>query len=220
MRTSNRIREATRGKIIGAACELFSKNGYHNTQVMDIVKAVGMSAGTFYNHFNNKQELYTQITIDSLENLRVSIKAIREPLDILIYEDWVKTLLKTYDMVFDYVDSNPQQIIMILRGGFGVDADLDMNIWRYFKGFAFDVSEDINRWINNKFIEGIPPMLVGIAVVGMTLQVIHNYLIEKKYTRKEITLHMTKIIISIYETYLTEEGKKTFESTKKQFDII
>lgn len=49
-RGSEKRKEETREKIISAACELFSKYGYHNTQVMDIVKAVGMSAGTFYNH--------------------------------------------------------------------------------------------------------------------------------------------------------------------------
>jgi AcrR family transcriptional regulator len=214
-KTSDIRKEKTREKIIGSACELFSKNGYHNTQVMDIVKDVGMSAGTFYNHFRNKQDLYTQITIGSLENLRVAIRAIREPLDILNYDDWVKTLQQTYDMIFDYVDNNPQQLIMILRGSFGVDSDLDTNVWEYFQGFAFDVSEDITQWIKNGFIEGIPPMMVGTIIVGMTLQVIHNYLIEKIYTRKEIITHMTKIIISIYETYLTVKGKRVFESTKQ-----
>lgn len=218
MKTSDTRREKTRERIIGAACDLFSKNGYHNTQVMDIVKAVGMSAGTFYNHFKDKRDIFDQITLDSLENLRVAIKLIREPVDILRYDEWAKTLQETFNMVFDYVDNNPQQLLMILRGSFGVDSDLDINVWKYFQGFASDVSEDITRWVKNGFIEGIAPMLVGTVVVGMTLQVIHNYLIEKVYTRKEITTHLIKIILAIYEAYLTTEGKKTFELTKQQVE--
>jgi AcrR family transcriptional regulator len=31
-KTSDIRKEKTREKIIGSACELFSKNGYHNTQ--------------------------------------------------------------------------------------------------------------------------------------------------------------------------------------------
>ena len=34
-------RQYTKDMIIEAAEELFSQHGYHNTQVMDIVKAVG-----------------------------------------------------------------------------------------------------------------------------------------------------------------------------------
>ena len=59
-KTSEKRREETRDRIIAAACDLFSKHGYHNTQVMDIVKAVGMSAGTFYNHFKDKRDLFEQ----------------------------------------------------------------------------------------------------------------------------------------------------------------
>ncbi|HPA69732.1 MAG TPA: TetR/AcrR family transcriptional regulator [Bacteroidales bacterium] len=213
-------KEKTREKIIGAACELFSKNGYHNTQVMDIVKAVGMSAGTIYNHFKDKQDLFDQITMESLENLRVAIRLIREPVDVLIYDEWVKTLQETYNMVFDYVDNNPQQLLIVLRGSFGVDLDLDKNVWKYFQGFAFDVGEDISRWIKKGYIEGIPPMLVGTVVVGMTLQVIHNYLIEKTYGRREITTHLTKIILAIYESYLSAEGKKAFEVTKQHVEGV
>jgi len=220
MKTSDMRREKTRERIIGAACELFSINGYHNTQVMDIVKAVGMSAGTFYNHFKNKQDLFDQITMESLENLRVAVKLLREPVDVLIYTEWVKTLQKTYNMVFDYVDNNPQQLLMVLRGSFGVNLDLDINVWKYFQGFAFDVSEDISRWIKKGYIEGIPPMLIGTVVVGMTLQVIHNYLIEKAYDREEITTHLTKIILAIYESYLSTEGKKAFELTKQQLERV
>jgi len=51
-------RQYTRDMIIEAAEELFSQHGYHNTQIMDIVKAVGMSAGTFYNYFKDKRDLF------------------------------------------------------------------------------------------------------------------------------------------------------------------
>ena len=213
-KTSDKRREETKDKIIEAACELFSKYGYHNTQVMDIVKAVGMSAGTFYNHFKDKRDLFEHITLDSLENLRVTVKLMREPVNIWNHDERVKTLLETFNAVFDYVDSNPQQLLMILRGSFGVDADLDVNVWKYFQGFAYDASEDLERWIHDGVIEGIDPMMFGTAVIGMTLQLIHNYLVEKKYTRKEIIDNLIKMVLGMFEAYLTEEGRKALDLTK------
>jgi AcrR family transcriptional regulator len=209
---SEKRKEETREKIVNAACELFSKYGYHNTQVMDIVKAVGMSAGTFYNHFKDKKDLYQQLTIESLESLRIHIKKMREPIDIWSPEERSKTLQEMFDAIFDYVDSNPQQFLMLLRGGFGIDEELDGNVWDYFQGFAHDGGEDIQRWMSEGVIEGIDPMLFGHAALGMTIQLIHNYLVEKKSTREEIIANLIKMLLAMFESYLTEEGRKALET--------
>jgi AcrR family transcriptional regulator len=209
---SEKRKEETRDKIVSAACELFSKNGYHNTQVMDIVKAVGMSAGTFYNHFKDKRDLFEQITMDGLESLRVTVKLMRDPINIWSHEARTKTLTETFNAIFDYVDSNPQQLLMILRGSFGVDADLDVSVWKYFQGFAQDAGEDIERWINEGVIEGIDPMVFGTAAMGMSLQLIHIYLMEKHYKRENLIANLVKMILAMFESYLTEEGRNALEA--------
>jgi AcrR family transcriptional regulator len=214
--SSDKRKEETRERIIEAACELFSKYGYHNTQVMDIVKAVGMSAGTFYNHFKDKKDLFEHITMESLESLRVTVKLMRVPINIWKHEERVKTLQETFSAVFDYVDVNPQQLLMLLRGSFGVDTDLDVNVWKYFQGFAYDASEDLEQWIKDGVIEGIDPMLFGTAVIGMTLQLIHSYLVEKRYNREEIIANLIKMVLAMFEAYLTEEARKALDLAKQQ----
>jgi len=211
---SEKRKEETRDKIVNAACELFSKNGYHNTQVMDIVKAVGMSAGTFYNHFKDKRDLFEQITMDGLESLRVTVRLMRDPINIWSRQARTKTLTETFNAVFDYVDNNPQQLLMILRGSFGVDADLDVSVWKYFQGFAQDAGEDIERWINDGVIEGIDAMVFGTAAIGMSLQLIHIYLMEKKYNREDLIANLVKMILAMFESYLTEEGRKALEAVE------
>ena len=211
-RGSEKRKEETREKIISAACELFSKYGYHNTQVMDIVKIVGMSAGTFYNHFRDKKDLYRQLTLESLESLRVSVKKMREPVDIWNPQVRSQTLQQMFDAIFDYVDSNPQQLIMLLRGGFGVDEELDGNVWSYFLGFAEDAGEDVQRWMGEGVIEGIDPMFFGHACVGMCIQAIHSYLIERRNTREDVIGNLIKMVLAMFEAYLTEEGRRALEA--------
>lgn len=213
--SSEKRKEETRGRIIEAACELFSKYGYHNTQVMDIVKAVGMSAGTFYNHFKDKRDLFEYITMEGLESLRVTVKQMRIPINVWEHEVRVKTLQDTFNAIFDYVDTNPQQLLMILRGSFGVDEDLDVNVWKYFQGFAYDASEDLERWKEEGVLEGIDPMLFGWAVIGMSLQLIHIYLVEKQ-NRKEIISNLVKMTLAMFEVYLTEEARKLLEMAKRK----
>ncbi|HPI93020.1 MAG TPA: TetR/AcrR family transcriptional regulator [Deltaproteobacteria bacterium] len=214
-KTSDKRREETRDRIIMAACELFSKYGYHNTQVMDIVKAVGMSAGTFYNHFKDKRDLFEQITIESLKTLRETVKLLRQPYDIWNPLERAKILQETFNAIFDYVDANPQQILMLLRISFGVDEKLDGSVWDYFMGFAQDAGEDLQQWIQDGVIEGIDPMLFGTAVSGMTLQLIHSYLVEKKHSREEIIENLIRMILAMFEAYLTEQGKKALELVLK-----
>ncbi len=210
-KTSEKRREETRDRIIVAACELFSKYGYHNTQVMDIVKAVGMSAGTFYNHFKDKRDLFEQITIESLESLRVTVKSLRDPVDIWNPAERAKIIQETFSAIFDYVDANPQQILMLLRVSFGVDEKLDGSVWDYFVGFAQDAGEDLQRWTLDGVIEGIDPMLFGTAVSGMVLQLIHNYLVEKRFTREDIITNLIKMILAMFDVYLTDQGRKVLE---------
>ncbi|MBN2283042.1 MAG: TetR/AcrR family transcriptional regulator [Deltaproteobacteria bacterium] len=200
-------RQETREKIVGAACELFSQHGYHDTQVMDIVRAVGMSAGTFYNYFVDKRDLFEQITIEGLKNLRIHIKMLRKPVDIWDREERITIIRETLTAIFDYVDANPQQLLMLLRGSFGVDKELNINVWNYFSGFAEDVAEDIQDWINEGVIEGISPILFGHAALGMCLQLIHGYLVENRMERDEIIENLIRLILAMFETYLTEKGR-------------
>lgn len=50
-------REATRLEILNAASELFRTKGYDSTSVDDIVAAANLAKGTFYYHFQKKDDL-------------------------------------------------------------------------------------------------------------------------------------------------------------------
>ena len=47
-----------RPKILQAAFEAFAESGYEKTSMDDIVRLSGLSKGTLYWHFKNKQELF------------------------------------------------------------------------------------------------------------------------------------------------------------------
>jgi AcrR family transcriptional regulator len=51
----------TRTKILDAGAVEFAANGYHDTRVDDIVAAAGVSHGTFYRYFDNKDHVFRVI---------------------------------------------------------------------------------------------------------------------------------------------------------------
>ncbi len=74
MRRTKEDAEQTRLKIIAAALELFSKNGYSNTTLAMIADEAGFSRGPIYWHFKNKDELYQAVLSFSQEPLEKLIE--------------------------------------------------------------------------------------------------------------------------------------------------
>ena len=55
------IKKQKKRKILEKAFELFRKNGYMDTKVEDITKALGISKGSFYTYFKTKEELLCEL---------------------------------------------------------------------------------------------------------------------------------------------------------------
>ncbi len=50
-------RSLPREEIFNVASELFIKNGYHNTTIREISKALGRGPGTIYNYVRKKEDI-------------------------------------------------------------------------------------------------------------------------------------------------------------------
>lgn len=59
--------EFRRKEVLGIALSIFSEKGYHNTKMLDIAKACGISVGSLYNIFRNKEELYASLFEEKIE---------------------------------------------------------------------------------------------------------------------------------------------------------
>lgn len=53
--------------------ELFSRNGFKDTNVLDITKTSGIGTGTFYNYYSSKDELFMEIYLEENEKLKKKI---------------------------------------------------------------------------------------------------------------------------------------------------
>ena len=208
MSTSIEDRKAeTREMIVQAASRVFSEKGYHKAQIADIVKAAGISTGSIYAHFKDKRDLFEQISRVNLENLRVRLKELRQttlPGDV---RERVQRWKQTYCTFFDYVDANPEQILMVVRGGFGVDEDHDASLWDYFNLFASDIADDFRKWQQLGFIKGGNPHLLGHIIIGMSMHVAHSYLVDKQFTQNEAINTLMALNHAMFSIYLTEKGK-------------
>ncbi len=81
-------REATRQEILAAAGELFKSKGYETTSVDDIVEAANVAKGTFYYHFEKKDDLLMALQAlkleESAKRARQSLKTGDSPKQVLM----------------------------------------------------------------------------------------------------------------------------------------
>jgi AcrR family transcriptional regulator len=68
--------ENVKTRIIENALEQFAQYGYKKTSLDDIVQNVGISKGTIYNYFKNKEDLFKQTVIVEYDNMLSHIKSL------------------------------------------------------------------------------------------------------------------------------------------------
>lgn len=86
--TFDKLPPEKRARIMNAAVEEFANNGFENTSIQQIAKKSGISVGSVYKYFENKEALFTSVVqqgLSSLEDLLVDLADSSE--DIYIKAD-------------------------------------------------------------------------------------------------------------------------------------
>jgi AcrR family transcriptional regulator len=71
----------TEHRILDASTTLFYERGYHATTMRDIASAVGIKAGSLYNHYGGKEEILLRICIETSSKLYEGAIAVLEGVD-------------------------------------------------------------------------------------------------------------------------------------------
>jgi AcrR family transcriptional regulator len=68
---------ANRQAILDAAREVFGEMGYEAATVRDIIRRTELAAGTFYNYFRSKEEVFAALADDGARRFRPILKGLR-----------------------------------------------------------------------------------------------------------------------------------------------
>lgn len=69
----------TRDRILAAARWLFVRRGYFNTAMPDIVREAGVSVGSIYHHFADKQAIASALYRGTMEDILAAMRERAEP---------------------------------------------------------------------------------------------------------------------------------------------
>ena len=68
---------ANRQAILDAAREVFGELGYETATVRDIIRRTGLAAGTFYNYYRSKEEVFAALSDDGARRFAPILKSLR-----------------------------------------------------------------------------------------------------------------------------------------------
>ena len=68
-------KEARKKDILEEAAKLFSEKGYHEVKVDDIAEKVGLSKGTIYLYYENKEALFYSIILEKTKLLELQLES-------------------------------------------------------------------------------------------------------------------------------------------------
>ena len=66
MRVTAKVKQATRGRILEAARELFTTQGFAESTTRDLAKAAGVANGTLFNYFPSKEAIAMELVDEAL----------------------------------------------------------------------------------------------------------------------------------------------------------
>ncbi|PJZ53866.1 TetR/AcrR family transcriptional regulator [Leptospira adleri] len=101
-----------REDILQCARKFFFSKGYDSTSVNDIIDELGIAKGTFYHHFNSKEELLMELTTTLSDEITLGLLSeveSRNPKNTL---DKLKII---HELHFDWVNKNPEMVFFFLK---------------------------------------------------------------------------------------------------------
>jgi AcrR family transcriptional regulator len=85
---------ANRQAILDAAREVFGELGYDTATVRDIIRRTGLAAGTFYNYYKSKDEVYVALADEGARQFAPLLKAQRA--QSASWEEFVHAAIEAY----------------------------------------------------------------------------------------------------------------------------
>ena len=127
-------RERTRAIILDGIVETIAQNGLEGTTIREIVETAGVSHGTFYNHFKNRDEAIrvaaSSVATEIVTTISETIKRLNnedEAIVAAIYAfmaaairkpSWGKTLAATVAMLDATLDPSAKKLDMLIDRGY------------------------------------------------------------------------------------------------------
>jgi len=161
-------KQQSREKILQSAIACFTRKGFENTSIDEIMQQAEMTRGAFYAHFSSKSELYQQALLTGARNSQLLMP---KP-DAISDQEWISCLVKGYLSEHHIQQKTPPCPLAFLVTDVAVSApevrqtytQIFKNMNKMIHGMAKPFSD-----CEEEQIYAVTAMLIGAVAIGRAL---------------------------------------------------
>lgn len=182
--------EERKQAILDCAKKLFSKKGYYQTHISDIIKEAQIARGTIYQYFDNKDDIFITL-MENYYNLwerTISFERANIDLNDISAKDFLRHRV---EQTLHFFSQDEDLCNLALRVGLGLPDNVSMLSNRMEKKIIDLVSQDLQFGKDVNTVRGSLSVDTAANVfTGALLRTAHYYFVVKKkkkgYSVKEI----------------------------------
>lgn len=185
--------------ILENAKRLFSKKGYYNTQISDIVSEVRVARGTVYQYFKNKDEIFLTLLKDFYNAWERHVAMEMSKLDLKVISPVEYCYLRV-KYTLEFLANDPYLCNIVLRMGIGLGGGLEWTAKRFEKRIYYHIIDDLNLGIRNHHVrKDINIEMASNLIAGVFLRTALSDIVFRKKRRtpneiKQLAWDMISII--------------------------
>jgi AcrR family transcriptional regulator len=174
-----------REAILSAASQLFGRHGYHATSVADVISGAGVSRGTFYLYFDNKDSIFLELMERFIQRIMGALEVV-DPQGPAPGRKIYENVRRVVDVVFD----NRDLTVMVLREGLGLKPEVDEKLKRFY-GFVREMLEGaLANGARVGLIRKVNEPVVATLLIGAIKEIVMHHLLtapDRAPARESVT---------------------------------
>lgn len=162
--------------IIESAIEVIAENGFYNTSVRMIANKAGISVGTIYNYFNNKDEILNHIFKTEFEKRNNLLNKLKES-----HTDFEHKITSFLDIHFEDLKENPKKAIVLVQESRIPQNHSLEGINDFMEKLPLAFSEMLNVAMKKKEIRVVNKDLIADVIFHMIREVAFKIVTNSNY---------------------------------------
>jgi len=158
----DRSKNSTKDRIVEAAVQLFSRQGFAGSSTHEIARLAGVSEVTVFRHFPRKKDLFWTATESRLRRLRVS-KELRRRLDA--DENPQTALPGVVALLVETFHNQPEMVRMLYLSLFELEHGAERILRKYLVPFFQPLREYLSRCALKGLARDLDPSIAALALI-------------------------------------------------------
>jgi len=158
-------RRDKRADIVNAGIRVFSRKGFRNCSVEDILQEAHVARATFYSYFDSKKDLFVELVDGILNSLYdIARKNLAEIPDDL--EEIKERTRNTVVDLFEYFNNNLEFSLIYIQEVMGMNPEIDSRVIDWQKRVAELIENIIVRGMEKGIFRAVDANIIGNLVSG------------------------------------------------------